>query len=51
MDQAIEERVGQGRVADGLVPVFERQLGGHEGGPAVVAVLEYLEEVASLFIR
>jgi len=50
VDQAIEDRVGKGGVADAVVPVFERQLTGHEGGAATVAVLQDFEQVAALAI-
>ena len=48
MADAIQDGTGQGWVADGLVPVFDRQLAGDDGGSAAVAVFEDFEEVAAL---
>jgi len=50
VDQAIEDRVGKGGVADAVVPVLEGELTGHEGGAAAVAVFEDFEQVAALAI-
>ena len=46
MNEAVEDRVGECRVADGLVPVLDRQLAGDDRRAAPVAVLEDLEQVA-----
>ena len=46
--QAIEDGVGDGGIADDLVPVFDRQLAGHDGGAAAVPVFHDLQEVAAL---
>ena len=46
MNEAVEDRVGECRVADGFVPVLDRQLAGDDRRAAPVAVLEDLEQVA-----
>ena len=48
VDEAIEDGIGQCWVADGLVPMFDRQLACDDGGGAAVAVFEDFQEVASL---
>ncbi len=48
MDEAALDRVGEGLIADPLVPVFSRQLTRHDGGSRTVAVLEDLEQVVAL---
>lgn len=45
VDEAVEDRVGVGRVADDLVPGGDRQLAGDDGGAATVALFENLEQV------
>ena len=47
MDEAIEDGVGIGRVADHGVPVVDGQLAGDDGGAAAVAFLEDLEKVVA----
>jgi hypothetical protein len=47
VDEAVADRVGDGRIHEGLVPTFRRQLRRDHGGGAVVSILEYLEKVAS----
>ena len=48
VDEAIEDGVGEGRVADDLVPMFDRKLAGHHGRSAAVPILDDLQEVAAL---
>ena len=50
VDQAVEDGVAEGGVADDVVPVFEGELAGDEGGAPAVAVVEDLEEIAALDI-
>ena len=45
VDQAVEDRIGDGGVADGVVPGRDRELAGHDGGLEAVAILEDLQEV------
>ena len=46
--QAVEDAVGDGGIADLLVPARDRQLGGEDGGASLVAVLADLPDFASL---
>jgi hypothetical protein len=48
VNDAIEDGVGERRVADDLVPSVDRELPGNEDGACVVAVLDDLQEVAAL---
>src|SRR5271156_1739870 len=47
VDEAIEDGVGIGRVADHLVPFVDRDLGGEDGRASSVAVFEDLVEIAA----
>ena len=47
MDQAVEDGVGVGGVADQRVPLIDGELAGDDGGAAAVAVLEDLQEVVA----
>src|SRR3954463_11500064 len=46
--QAIENGIGKGRIADDLVPMFDRKLAGHHGRAAAVPILHDFQEVAAL---
>ena len=46
MNEAVEDRVGECRVADGLVPVLDRQLAGDDRRAAAVSIFEDFEQVA-----
>jgi hypothetical protein len=46
--EAIEDGVGQGRLADHVVPAADRDLAGDQGRGAAAAVLDDLEEIAAL---
>ena len=48
MHDAIEDRVGEGRVAEVGVPVFDRQLAGDHRRAAADTVVEELEQIAAL---
>ncbi len=48
VDDAIEDGVGQGGIADDLVPALDRQLAGDQQRAGVVAVLDDLEQIAAL---
>ncbi len=48
VDEAALDRVGEGLIADPLVPVFSWQLTRHGGGSRAVAVFEDLEQVVAL---
>jgi hypothetical protein len=46
---AVQDGVGQSRVADQVVPVVDRHLAGDDQRPGAVAVLDDLQQVALLF--
>src|SRR5271163_4666934 len=48
VNDAVENGVGQCRVADDVVPFVDRELAGYEHGAGVVAVFDDLEQVALL---
>ena len=48
MDDAIQDRVGEGRIADQVVPAIDRDLAGDQRGALPVALLDDLEQVAAL---
>ena len=49
VDDAVEDRVGQRRVADDLVPVVDRHLAGDDQRAGAVAILDDLQQIALLF--
>ena len=51
MDQAIQDGIGQRGVSDPPVPFGTRDLGGDDRGVEVVAVLQDLEQILTLFRR
>jgi hypothetical protein len=50
VDQPIEDRIGERGVSDSLMPVFERQLAGEDGGASVVTVFQHLQEISAVFL-
>ena len=48
VDQPIEDAIGQGRIADRVVPAFDRQLARDDGRSSAVAVFQDLEEVSPI---
>src|SRR3954453_13707864 len=48
VNQAIENGIGKGRIADDLVPMFDRKLAGPHGRAAAVPILHDFQEVAAL---
>ena len=48
VNDTIEDGIGNGGIADDLVPVFERQLAGDEYRSDVVAIFDDLEEISAL---
>lgn len=50
VDQAVQDGIGKGGVADDLMPGIEGKLTRHEGTPAAVSILEDLEEVTAFGI-
>ena len=47
VDEAVEDGVGVGRIADDLVPFVDRDLAGEDGRAAAVAFFEDLVEIAA----
>jgi hypothetical protein len=50
MHEAVEDRVGQRGIPQGLMPVLDWELTGHQRGPAIMAVCDDLQPVATVFI-
>ena len=48
MDEAVEDGVGDRRIADDLIPAIDRHLAGEEDRPGIVAIFDDLEEIATL---
>ena len=48
VDQAIQDRVSQGWIADDRVPGVRRKLTGHDRRGAAVSVLKHLQETLAL---
>src|SRR5207249_11551367 len=51
MHEAVEDSVGEGRIADDLVPGIDRQLAGDQRRAGAITVLDDLHEVAPLVGR
>ena len=50
MDQAVEDGIGQRRVADGGMPVRYRQLAGDDGRATAMAVIDDFQQIAPAFV-
>ena len=48
VEEAVEHGLGQGGVGHGAVPGVDRQLTGDQGGAELSAVLDDLQEIATL---
>jgi hypothetical protein len=48
VDEAVEDGVGDGRIGDDIVPIFDRHLAGDDGRSALVAIIDDFEEIATL---
>ncbi len=46
VNEAIQDGVAEGGVADNFVPMFDGDLAGDDGGGATVAIIEDLQKVA-----
>jgi len=46
VNEAIQDRIAQGWVADDVVPMFDGDLAGDDGGGTTVAIIEDLQKVA-----
>ena len=49
MHESVEDSVGECGLTDDVVPLFDRQLRGDDGGACRVSVIEDVEQVAALF--
>jgi hypothetical protein len=50
VQETVEDGVGDGGIADDLVPAIHGQLAGDDGGASLVAILDDLEQVAALLV-
>ncbi len=48
VDEAVEDGVGERRIADDLVPLLDRNLAGDQNRRALMAIFEDFEEIALL---
>ena len=48
VDEAVEDGIREGGVGNAEMPVSDRDLSGHQGGRAAIAVIEDLKQVPSL---
>lgn len=48
MQQAVEDGIGQGRVADHLAPIVDTELDGDDRGRAAVAIIHLLQQIPAL---
>jgi hypothetical protein len=46
--KAVRDGVGQGRIANDVVPVIHGQLAGHDGRTVAVTVVEQLQKIPAL---
>ncbi len=51
VQQSVQNCIGQGGIADGFMPLVDRQLAGDQGGPQAVAVLHDFQQVIALAER
>ena len=50
VDQPIEDGVCDCGVGDGFVPVIDWELAGHDGGAAIVPIIDELQQIARLIV-
>ena len=50
MEQAVQDAVGDGGLADDGMPVFDRTLAGDDGGSFLIAVLDDFQQIIALRI-
>lgn len=50
VNQAIEDRIGNGGIANMLMPVFDGKLAGENGGATAVAIFVDFQQVSSFHI-
>ena len=46
VNEAVQDGVGEGSVAQNVVPMFDRDLAGNDGRGATVAIIQDLQKVA-----
>jgi hypothetical protein len=49
VNQAIQDGIGQRRIADNVVPFVQWQLAGDDGRATVISIIEYLQQIPALF--
>lgn len=50
MYEPVKNGIGQRRLLDRRVPVIDRELTGHQGGPTPVAIIEEFQEIAAMLV-
>ena len=50
MHEPVKNRIGQRRLADGRMPVVDRELTGHEGGPTPMPIIEQFQQIAAVLV-
>ena len=50
MEQAVKDRVRQGRIPQRLMPMLHRELAGDNGRATAVAVFREFEHIVSVFV-
>lgn len=50
VDEAIEDGVGDGRIADDFVPAVDGDLAGDDGRSPLISIFDDLQEIAPLII-
>ena len=51
VNQSVQDGIGDGRVPDMIMPVFNRELTGDQGGTRSITVFDDFEQVSSFRIR
>ena len=50
MNEAVEDGIGQRRLANGLVPMIDRQLTGDDGSPRAMAIFKDCEQITAMIL-
>jgi hypothetical protein len=48
--EPVKNGIGERRLPDRRMPVIDRELTGHEGGPPPVAIIKEFQQIAALFV-
>ena len=51
MDQAGQEGIAEGGVADAFIPLLQEELAGDQGSLSTISIFEDREEISTLWIR